>query len=563
MKANEIVEVLEKFKDSAYQKILINGEWGIGKTKYVVDFTKQSPNTCYISLFGKKDVDNIIHEIYFKLIENDQMGKIKESYKKITEKLNKINFSFSGVSLTVPLLNDVYSSMQKELSKKSTYIVIFDDLERKHDSLGIKEVFGLIDSLSNIEGIKTVLIAATEHFNDESKEVFTEYKEKAIDRSYLIEKYSDKAPQEILGELQWKTLKNTAEFLTFKNLRTFQKTKLFIDEVLSILGEEVFTEKFTREDVYRMCFATTVFNIEHNGEMRLMGDKRPSEYSEAAVVGYMCGYILKNSLDNIMSKNVLLHIKKWFEVGEYSKQDILKEIKIINEFQEGKPNNFYSSDHEIFEYIEKTKKYLRELKGNESLGEITTIMSNGITWSEVLSYNFELETKDILSLIKPNIKNHLDIQKSVYENEISLSQFILENKKAKEVIGSVNQTIKFEYYKKLVGKIKECFTNANYDIYYLKQLADSINSINSGNIRSFLMLNLEENQFFFALPAGSITQEQWDWCIISKMLVFNIHKSWNMNKYYDNFVESVKIAAENIEDHMLHYRLKNLFEGNY
>ncbi|MGR5968275.1 hypothetical protein ACT7C1_08395 [Bacillus paranthracis] len=41
MKANEIINVLNLFKDSSYQKVLIRGNWGIGKTEYVSKFIKK------------------------------------------------------------------------------------------------------------------------------------------------------------------------------------------------------------------------------------------------------------------------------------------------------------------------------------------------------------------------------------------------------------------------------------------------------------------------------------------------------------------------------------------
>ncbi|MCP1491949.1 hypothetical protein J2Y73_001980 [Peribacillus frigoritolerans] len=79
MKANEIITVLNQFKDSSYyQKVLINGTWGIGKTKYVSDFKEGHPNACYVSLFGKKDIDSIIQEIYFRIIDNVPNGNIKK-----------------------------------------------------------------------------------------------------------------------------------------------------------------------------------------------------------------------------------------------------------------------------------------------------------------------------------------------------------------------------------------------------------------------------------------------------------------------------------------------------
>lgn len=86
MKANEIIKILEQFKGSSYQKVLINGNWGIGKTKYISDFIKEHPNACYVSLFGKRDVNSIIQEIYFRIIENAPKRQNKKTFEFIKGK---------------------------------------------------------------------------------------------------------------------------------------------------------------------------------------------------------------------------------------------------------------------------------------------------------------------------------------------------------------------------------------------------------------------------------------------------------------------------------------------
>jgi hypothetical protein len=280
MKADKIITVLNQFKDSNYDRLLIKGTWGIGKTKYVSDFIASHSNSCYVSLFGKKSIDSIIQEIYFRIIENAPKGKMKKYLSIFREKLNNLDISYLGVSLSIPVIENIYNALNKELGRKDThthtYVIIFDDLERKHDDLGIKEILGLLDSLSKIENIKTVLIAATDQLEGENKETFNNYQEKAIDRIYTIEEFADEAPANILGEQAWNNLVKIAEEFKFKNLRTFEKTSLFINEVVDVLGEDIFSDKFTKEDLYKMCFATIIFDIEHQGKMVFLegnGDK--------------------------------------------------------------------------------------------------------------------------------------------------------------------------------------------------------------------------------------------------------------------------------------------------
>ncbi|TWL55419.1 hypothetical protein CHCC15325_3087 [Bacillus licheniformis] len=558
MKADKIISVLADFNKSNYERILINGEWGIGKTKYIKDFTNRYSNTCYISLFGKKNINNIIQDIYFNLIESDNLGKIKKRLTEFADKLNNINFSFSGLSFTVPLLNNIYTTMYKELSQKDSYIIIFDDLERRHDELGIKEIFGLIDSLSNIDGIKTVLVAATEHFDHKSNDVYSEYKEKAIDRTYLIKEYSNDAPSEILGKKEWETLKNFVESLKFKNLRTFQKTKLFILEVINTLGEEVFNEKFTKEDIYKMCFATVVFNIEHKGEAILLDSKMRDLKEDSAKVDYMCEYILKNSLDNKMFKNIFLHIKDWFETGKILKEDIFNEIKLIKNFKHS-PNYFFSSEKEVVDLINKSRNFITELTGTEELGEICSVIDIGFSWSEALSIDFGLDKEKILSLIKQNIINHVNVEKNFYENYNSLP--LINSEKARDIVNSIKHVLEIEYYKKLTEQIKVYFTKRSFNKNcYLQTLMDSIFLIKDKSIQDIIKTILEDTNFFFSIPSGEITQDHWNWCHIINKLIINIEKHWGIEGYYEKFKEYVKKELNNEKDRILQHRLKILFD---
>lgn len=236
MKANEIVPVLNHFKDSSYQRVFIDGAWGIGKTKYVIDFRNDHSDSCYVSLFGKKDTESIIQEIYFQIIDSVPNGKIKKYSRKFREVFNNINIEFKGFTISVPLIEKLHSTLYKELGKKGTYIIIFDDLERKHHDLDIKEILGLIDSLAKIDNIKTVLIAASNQLG-EDEETFKNYKEKAIDRTYTIDGFAAEAPFNILGEEVWNVLGKLAGNFEFSNLRTFEKTNLFIKEVIAVIGE--------------------------------------------------------------------------------------------------------------------------------------------------------------------------------------------------------------------------------------------------------------------------------------------------------------------------------------
>ncbi|ANT56226.1 P-loop NTPase fold protein [Bacillus altitudinis] len=567
MIADRIVHVLNQFIKSKYDRIIFDGKWGIGKTKHVDDFVKDNSEiSCYVSLFGKKSLKEIIEEIYYKSLQANAKGKFKEYFSKSAKKMEEINLSYFGLSLSIPMLADLYSKMFSELEEKQSYIIIFDDIERKHDELEIKELLGLIDLLGNIKGVKIALVAYTEKFGSFDKEVFTEYKEKSIDRIYCIDKYSENAPYSILGTDEWFSIRNIVDLLEFSNLRTFQKTKNFIAEVLDVLGEDVFIdeyEKFTEDDVYRMCFAIVVYFDEHNSEKLLVDeDIRERFKSESDTIDYIYGYILNHNLDNMMSKNILFHIKNWYETGDYDINSIRKDIDLIKSYNYEKPLNHLSSQDEVLQAISKSKEFIHGIEGDENLDEVIQIITMGTIWANIASVEFKIDLDDLIKKIKPCLLNHVNIDKTLYENEVILKRFASEKEnQACEIVDHVNKVITYEYYNTLTDKIVNCFKVRNFNSnHYLKKLMDSVISINDyqPEIMENIINKIKYNNYFFPISTGEISEEEWNWCLLNNVLIRNIEKFWKKEGFYDEYGKYISKKANEHSNFMLQHRVKIL-----
>jgi len=155
---------MNKLNDLPYQTILFDGKWGIGKTKYIMDSINDKENVYYISLFGKKDINVFYQELYYLLL-----SKHKVKFKKVKDKIGKINFSQFGFNISIPLISDIFESIQEELENTTNITIIIDDLERKKDEFDIREVFGFVDSITKKEGTKVVLVASSDNFSTETK----------------------------------------------------------------------------------------------------------------------------------------------------------------------------------------------------------------------------------------------------------------------------------------------------------------------------------------------------------------------------------------------------------
>lgn len=562
MKADELVGILEVFdKSTYYQKILINGPWGIGKTKYLLDFKESNSDVCYVTLFGKRDIESIIEEVYSYILRN---ASIKRGMKKIQKTLNELTVGISGVSISIPLIGDLNSNLNKELKKTGNLIIIFDDLERKHPDLNIKEIFGLIDGLSNLENIKTVLVAAGDKIQ-EDKDVFLDYQEKAVDRTYIITTFADNAPLKIFGEDIWRVLEEDVKNFEFKNLRTFEKIFSFIQEIMDGLEEGFFTERFSKADVYRICFATIVFIVEHKSNMELLKTDDPkAEYrnvyytsEKSGVVDYINDYILKNSLENMMNKNVLSYILSWYETGAFP-EEIKDIINSINRFEE-EPRNFYSSEQEIHEFIKSSENYISQLNGEESLEATLQRISTALTWSRILEVDFDISNEEILKKIQRNITKKIDITKNSYHNEINSFRIQIESERGNQLISAVRYLIQEEYQRLLIEKIEILFNSRSYEVIYLRNLSDFILANPEIKIQNNLFEKLERNQYFFPLPIGKITEKQWYWCHQINIIIKDIERVWSKENYYQEFKDNIKDLSEGENSKLLEHRIFGLF----
>lgn len=167
-------EILRYLKDESYNyAVLIDGEWGSGKTFFVnntltKESNKQEANlntnrsVKYVSLYGCKDMADVQENIAWSFAE-DARRKIKNRMKWGTT-VEKVS---SNILLSSQKIGNVI--MKKFLPEASLYkissdwlnlgsfIFIFDDLERC--DCPVNEVFGFLNELVEHENTKVIIIA--------------------------------------------------------------------------------------------------------------------------------------------------------------------------------------------------------------------------------------------------------------------------------------------------------------------------------------------------------------------------------------------------------------------
>lgn len=170
---NELTSRIEQYLslDTNYA-VIINGNYGIGKTFYVKNFlfprVKNIPNSntetsfkpILISLFGARSIEDIQNQIFLELYPI-----LKTKGAKLISGLGGGVLKYFGSDLKDLLKNSGAES--SDLIDYKNILLCIDDIDRKSEELSIKEVFGYINNLVENMEAKVLLIANEDELRKE------------------------------------------------------------------------------------------------------------------------------------------------------------------------------------------------------------------------------------------------------------------------------------------------------------------------------------------------------------------------------------------------------------
>jgi hypothetical protein len=225
---NRIKQYLEL--DTNYA-IIINGDYGIGKTHYIKNYlfteikTVNVPNTeedngegevesekyipILISLFGAKSIEDLQNQIFLELYPI-----FKSKGAKILTGLGKGFLKYIGAN-PEELLSDSGASSGK-LINYSKIVLFIDDIDRKSKDLDLKEFFGFINNLVENLDAKVILIANEDELRKEIGDDGTYYsmlREKVIGISVTFSSNTDTIFDEIVDSKYKDSNKEYYDFL--------------------------------------------------------------------------------------------------------------------------------------------------------------------------------------------------------------------------------------------------------------------------------------------------------------------------------------------------------------
>ncbi|GFH42539.1 hypothetical protein Hs30E_10900 [Lactococcus hodotermopsidis] len=179
MRSTDINNFLKEYiAEPTSGSLLIDGEWGIGKTYFINDFVKEFEKEqnnfkiIKISLFGITSIEELSNKINTSLLT--KIGKVVDTGKNL---LGELFESKLGIDISIIDFGSLLSATNKDKNKTYKCILIFDDLERC--SIDIKEILGYINNLNENYEQKVVVIANVAELKDREAN-FRTYKEKVF-----------------------------------------------------------------------------------------------------------------------------------------------------------------------------------------------------------------------------------------------------------------------------------------------------------------------------------------------------------------------------------------------
>lgn len=289
----------------------IKGAWGVGKTygwkRYLSKYKSENaialPKYSYVSLFGINSLDSFKYAIFENTVKRELVGTeanidtFKENAAGIANSLTRKSFNFFKEA---PLIKDFSSTVESLsfLSINKTLICI-DDLERKGEGLGIKDLLGLISLLKEQKKCKIVILL---NDDEDGLDDYFKYREKVID----LELEFSPSPRECAeiafegDSYEAENLRYFSEKLKIKNIRVLKKIERLVSLATPVLnGLEV---EVTHQVIHTLTlFSWAYYCSKDNDEIPSFDFVKKNSYSSYGIGGK------KNEDEQTKKWKALLH----------------------------------------------------------------------------------------------------------------------------------------------------------------------------------------------------------------------------------------------------------------
>ena len=545
MKISDLKNKLDNELGNIYNVVLINGEWGIGKSFFLKNYSKEK-KYIYLSMFGLENLQDLKLSFYYKI------SKFNTFTYKVKKILSGLGFDVFGFGITFPQLEtDLNNALKKIISKKKKLTIIIDDFERHSDSLTISDILGFISFLNSYECINVIVVAAESKIlsNSENFTTYINFKEKIIEKEYKINDYSKDAVETICSDLlvdddkDKKIFMEKFENLEIKNLRTLQKTINFINSYYpsnfkySLLPSEQRLVLF----YYSLIVVNEIVESTKVNYKQKDNDSKNVKKKEEDLSSTTINELMITKIFNTLNKEN----KEKYLIGDLAESDkdiirsliglyLYDEAKYIDELK--KYVSLYSKEKEQNDKVNNEKNIINvdleketndSKKLNTELKKDTIISLFYMSEDEIISYAKNFKEKFI-----SKVDDDMDI--FTFYNHMSELSYYLEKIHQTNIINRMEIANAIDSY---VNKLNDC--NKIYD------LEDYFNNYNDGSFNEYYSsLVIEKiNYKYFSILIENIRKncknylqvkddlDKLSYLLNKKLLINNIMNDNIMNKF--------------------------------
>ncbi len=257
----KITDTLDVFFKGKEQVLVIKGDWGCGKTffwdKYIQNKIEAKEKTgkidqiaySYVSLFGKNSLVDIRASLLqaAKLITTEEkfnayvekhvfeksgfLGRIL-ILKKRFQRIKYNDYVLKAFNITNNIDKFTRSAAFLEDKLVDNYVICFDDIERKGNSLSMRDFMGYIDELARKRNCKLILIFNEKSFTNEIDiKDLEQYREKVVDIELAFKPTYKQNLSYIFPDTHpvFPLLEKALNVLNLKNIRIIKKIRSLID----------------------------------------------------------------------------------------------------------------------------------------------------------------------------------------------------------------------------------------------------------------------------------------------------------------------------------------------
>jgi len=484
--------------------VLIDGEWGSGKTFFVKNYLQntqwkfwEETKLINISLFGLSSTEQIDEQIYQHLhpILSSKPIKFGATILKGAARLGlKVDLDEDGKPDGTININFNEFLPDKDIGDKSSkkqIVFIFDDLERTN--INIKTLLGYINTLIEQLKFKVIIIADQNNItnNEEEKSKKTEYnkfKEKMIGKTFKVTYDFESSLKEftklatnsktILRENS-SNIKRIFETARYYNLRHLRQTIIEFDLLFVRIDEKYTTNTELIKEVIELFFIISIEIKKDNSKIK-------------TIFSYDDESILRKKYDlNLFNLILSLDLLKDIFEGKKIENSLLNENLSVSKYyrDENKEDwiklwHYIELDDESFETV--IKNSIEKLNNKTYTDIYIIIHIIGILFTLSKTGLYTKSQKEILRYSKEIVKKNVESYKNInFELDISFGQHNLgfygkEIEEFKELIKFIEKRIeksKIKYVKNevktILGLIQKNETikvidilKHNYDLQY-------------------------------------------------------------------------------------------------